>query len=58
MFTGFGGIGGGRGTQVVARGEDLKKIIEISFEESFLGTEKKISYIRLQRVAGVKEETC
>jgi molecular chaperone DnaJ len=36
----------------------LKKIIEISFEESFLGVEKKISYDRLQKVAGVKEESC
>jgi DnaJ-class molecular chaperone len=42
----------------VVKGEDLKKIIEISFEESYLGTEKKISYERLQKVAGVKEETC
>lgn len=36
----------------------MKKIIEISFEESFLGVEKKISYDRLQKVAGVKEENC
>jgi hypothetical protein len=33
-------------------------VIEISFEESFLGTEKKISYERMQKVAGVKEESC
>jgi molecular chaperone DnaJ len=55
--SGFGGAGGG-GNSRVAKGEDLKKIIEISFEESFLGTEKKISYSRLQKVEGVKEETC
>lgn len=53
---GFSGFGGG-GTKVT-KGDDLKKIIEISFEESYLGTEKKISYQRLQKVSGIKEETC
>ncbi|GHW02259.1 chaperone protein DnaJ [candidate division SR1 bacterium] len=54
---GFGGFGGGGRTKV-SQGEDLKKIIEITFDESFLGTEKKISYDRLQKVDGLQEETC
>jgi len=53
----FGGwFGGGRSGPT--KGEDLKKIIEISFEESYLGCEKKISYDRLQKITGVKEEVC
>jgi molecular chaperone DnaJ len=55
---GFGGFGGAGSNARVVQGEDLKKVIEISFEDSFLGTEKKISYERLQKVAGVKEEVC
>ena len=51
-FSGFGG--GAR----ASKGEDLKKIIEISFEDAYLGTEKKISYDRLQKISDVKQETC
>jgi DnaJ-class molecular chaperone len=36
----------------------LKKIIEISFEESYLGCEKKISYSRLKKVSWATEEVC
>ena len=54
----WGGFWGGGGRSWPIKGDDLKKIIEISFEEAFLGCEKKISYERLQKVDGVKEETC
>lgn len=56
FWGGFGGFWGG-GSKV-SKWDDLKKIIEISFEDAYLGTEKKISYERLQKVSGVKEETC
>ena len=42
----------------VKKWEDLKKIIEISFEESYLGCEKKISYSRLKKVEWASEELC
>ena len=42
----------------VRKWEDLKKIIEISFEDSYLGCEKKITYSRLKKVAWVTEEVC
>jgi molecular chaperone DnaJ len=58
MFTGFGNFGGSSGGSRISRGQDMERVLEISFEESFLGVEKKISYERLQKVEGVKEEMC
>jgi len=52
-FSGFGWWG-----TKTYKGEDLKKIIEISFDESYLGTEKKISYEKLKKIDGVTEEIC
>ena len=56
----LGGIFGGFGWKwtKVRKWEDLKKIIEISFEDSYLWCEKKISYTRLQKVAWATEEVC
>ena len=42
----------------VRKWEDLKKIIEISFEDSYLGCEKKISYTRMKKVEWATEEVC
>ena len=42
----------------VHKWEDLKKIIEISFEDSYLGCEKKITYTRLKKVLWAVEEVC
>lgn len=42
----------------VKKWDDLKKIIEISFEDSFLWCEKKISYKRLKKVDWATEEVC
>jgi molecular chaperone DnaJ len=42
----------------VRKWEDLKKIIEISFEDSYLGCEKKISYTRMKKVSWATEEVC
>ena len=42
----------------VAKWEDLKKIIEISFEDSYLWCEKKITYTRLKKVSWANEEVC
>ncbi len=42
----------------VKKWEDLKKIIEISFDESYLWCEKKISYTRLKKVEWATEEVC
>ncbi|MDR0607239.1 MAG: hypothetical protein LBG52_02550 [Candidatus Peribacteria bacterium] len=60
VFNNFGGYGGGSAAsrKQVMQGDDLKRVIEISFEESFLGIEKKISYTKLQKVEGAKEEMC
>ena len=57
LLGGFFGWGFGWGTKV-RKWEDLKKIIEISFEDSYLGCEKKITYSRLKKVAGTTEEVC
>ncbi len=56
----FGGgfWGAGARTRRPSKGEDLEKQIEISFEEAFLGTKKKIAYTRHIKVSGVVEETC
>lgn len=53
----FGWGFGGWGTKV-RKWEDLKKIIEISFEDSYLWCEKKITYSRLRKVDWVTEEIC
>ncbi len=42
----------------VRKWEDLKKIIEISFEDSYLWCEKKISYTRMRKVDWATEEIC
>lgn len=56
----FGGgfWGGAWRTRRPTKGEDLEKHIEITFEESYLGTKKKIAYTRNVKVAGVVEELC
>ena len=48
----------GWGWNKVKKWEDLKKIIEISFEDSYLWCEKKISYSRLKKVSWATEEVC
>ena len=48
----------GSGWSKIKKWEDLKKIIEISFEDSYLWCEKKISYSRLKKVAWATEEVC
>lgn len=42
----------------VKKWDDLKKIIEISFEDSYLWCEKTISYSRLKKVEWCDEEVC
>ena len=54
IFGGWFGWGGSK----VRRWEDLKKIIEISFEDSYLWCEKKITYSRLKKVSWATEEVC
>ncbi|MFA5747806.1 MAG: DnaJ C-terminal domain-containing protein [Candidatus Absconditabacterales bacterium] len=54
---GFGGFGGG-GRQRKTGGDDIKIAIDITFEEAFLGTEKKIAYNRLSKVSGAEERIC
>ena len=57
----FGNLFGGFWWEKAARstkGNDLKKIIEITFEEAYLWTQKKISYSRLQKVSWVDVTTC
>ena len=48
----------GGGWTKVRKWEDLKKILEISFEDSYLGCEKKISYTRFKKVEWATEEVC
>lgn len=55
-FWGFGGGWGGRKKSTV--GEDVKVAINITFEESYLWTQKKIAYDRLTKVAWVEEKKC
>lgn len=45
-----GGFGGGR-KKSTQGGEDIQVSIDISFEESYTGANKKISYSRMKRVA-------
>lgn len=39
-------------------GEDIKIAVEISFEDSFLWVNKKVSYNKFSKVSGVEERTC
>ncbi len=52
-----GGFGGGR-TRRPSKWADIKHQLEISFEESFLGVEKKIAYTRMEVVKWAQSETC
>jgi len=60
MWSIFGGWFGGRWekTKRASKGDDIKHMLEISFEESFLGTEKKIAYTRYDLVIGATKEEC
>jgi len=53
----FGGWFGG-GNRKVSRWSDIKHQIYISFEESFLWTEKKIAYTRRVLSADLEQTTC
>ncbi|PJA49288.1 MAG: molecular chaperone DnaJ [candidate division SR1 bacterium CG_4_9_14_3_um_filter_40_9] len=57
-FFGGGFDGGGRGRRKSTVGEDVKVAINITFEEGYLGTSKKVAYGRLVKVKGVQERTC
>ncbi len=52
---GFGWWGRKKSTQ---GGEDIQLAIDISFEESYTGTTKKVSYSRMKKVAWAQEKTC
>ncbi len=52
------GWGWGWGWNKSRRGEDIKDQLGITFEESFLWTEKKIAYTRLIITEWAKKETC
>lgn len=59
----MGGIfGGGFGwwsrRKSTQGGEDIQVAIDISFEDSYTGTTKKISYSRMKKVAGAQEKKC
>jgi len=58
LLGGFFGWGFGGWWSKIRKWEDLKKIIEISFEDSYLWCEKKISYTRMKKVSWVTEEVC
>lgn len=38
--------------------EDIKVALDITFEESYLGSKKKVAYDRLIKAKGVEEKTC
>ena len=55
----FGGwFGGGGRSKANAGGDDITLAIHISFEESYLGVEKKIAYEKMKKIAGATEHTC
>lgn len=55
----FGGWFGGEDQEGWARApKDIKKQIDITFDESYLGVEKKISYTRHVLVEGIDQKTC
>ncbi|HRX63561.1 MAG TPA: DnaJ C-terminal domain-containing protein [Candidatus Absconditabacterales bacterium] len=59
IFGGGGGFGGfGGGSRRPTKGDDLKKKVTITFDESYLGVTKKISYTRKKVVEGAEEKTC
>lgn len=53
-----GGFGGGSRQRKNTNGEDITIGLTITFDESFLGTTKKFSYARLQKIAWATEKTC
>lgn len=53
-----GGFGGGAKRKKVQWGEDIQVAIDISFDESYTGATKKISYSRLKKVTGAESKTC
>ena len=53
-----GGFGGGNKSRAHAGGDDITLGINITFEESFLWVEKKISYQRMKKIAWATEKTC
>ncbi len=66
MFGGFGGFGSGR-RNGPKRGSDIRKIIEITFEEAAFGCKKKINITKQENChtcsgtgakAGTKPQTC
>ncbi len=46
------------GRSRVRKGDDIKHALEINFEESYLGVEKKIEYTRLESVKWATKKTC
>ncbi len=54
----FGGWFGGSSSSWVRRGDDIQIALSISFEESFHGVEKEITYARMVKADGITEETC
>jgi molecular chaperone DnaJ len=53
-----GGFDMGRGRSRVMKWDDIKDSINITFEEAFLGVEKKIAYYRYVQTQGVESKTC
>lgn len=52
-----GGFGGGR-SRAPTGGEDITIGITITFEESYLGVDKKVAYNRNKKIEGATESTC
>ena len=64
---GFGGFGGGQRRNGPKRGADIRKIIDLTFEEAAFGCKKEISYRREEKCAtcggsgakpGTSKKTC
>jgi molecular chaperone DnaJ len=67
MFSGFGGFGGSNRRNAPKRGADVRKIIEITFEEAAFGCKKKVNITKQENChschgtgakAGTQPETC
>lgn len=56
FWWGFGW--GGRWRRKSTVGEDIKVAINITFEEWYLGTSKKVAYDRLTKIKWTQEKTC